>query len=104
MDPAMPEPADAQMNQTTATPFDGRQYDQNGNLIDRAGLAAITYDYRNQMVQYTDLVTGQQHLYKYDALGVCPRNGLNRRNRGREKSGWAARSRGAWKTGFREVV
>lgn len=33
MDSAMCEPADFQLNQYTRTPFDGRDYDSNGNLV-----------------------------------------------------------------------
>ncbi|MEE9296936.1 MAG: RHS repeat-associated core domain-containing protein [Phycisphaerae bacterium] len=73
MNPTLPEPADLQMNQYTATSFDGRGYDRNGNLRfleDKPGLQKqVTYDYRNQMVQYFDTVTGQRHTYAYDALG-----------------------------------
>ncbi len=34
-----------------------------------AGSAAMSYDYRNQMVEYLDLGTGQRHVYSYDAFG-----------------------------------
>ncbi|UCF43965.1 MAG: RHS repeat protein [Planctomycetota bacterium] len=71
MDPNTPEPADANMNQYTTTPFDSRQYDKNGNLItiDNATQKDIIYDYRNQMVEVNDVNTGQVHTYAYDALG-----------------------------------
>ena len=75
MDPTKPEPADRHMNQYTTTPIDDRGYDRNGNLTLRtapeagATQAQIKYDYRNQMVEYTDLVAGQRHSYAYDALG-----------------------------------
>ncbi len=72
LDPTLPEPADAQLNQYTATPFDGgRQYDANGNLV------AITngppegtfhYDYANRLVQLTP-ANGSPVVYGYDALG-----------------------------------
>ena len=68
-------PADQDMNQYTTTPFDAREYDENGNLILRnqpgggPAIAEIHYDYRNQMVEYNDLDAGQRHTYAYDALG-----------------------------------
>jgi RHS repeat-associated protein len=81
LDPATPEPADAQMNQYTATPIEGmaaapRDHDRNGNVTllpyrdDMASttvMAGATYDYRNQMVRYErpDLTAE----YRYDALG-----------------------------------
>jgi RHS repeat-associated protein len=68
MNAAMPEPADFQVNQYTATPFDSREYDFNGNLTDRTGLAGMVYDYRNQMVEYA-LTAGERHTYSYDVLG-----------------------------------
>ncbi len=53
------EPADAQMNQYTTTPFDSRTYDRNGNL------QGSSYDYRNQVVT---AASGSVQL-AYDALG-----------------------------------
>ncbi len=38
----------------------------------RAGVTApdsVAYDYRNQMVKYTVIATGERHTYAYDALG-----------------------------------
>lgn len=72
-DPTVCDPADAQMNQYTITPFDQRQYDPNGNLstID-PGLPTeqtIVYDYRDQMVEFIDSLAGLTHTYSYDALG-----------------------------------
>ena len=55
-------------NQYTATPFDTRTYDQSGNLIS-AGTRQFTYDYRNELVQFTDAATSQTYAYIYDALG-----------------------------------
>ncbi|MCO6438177.1 MAG: RHS repeat-associated core domain-containing protein [Phycisphaerae bacterium] len=75
MDATSPVPADAQVNQYTSTPFDLRQYDDNSNLVLRTApggspaLAELKYDYRNRMVEYRDLVSGQIHKYVYDALG-----------------------------------
>ncbi len=72
-DPATHEPADRQCNQYTTTPFDGRTYDRNGNLISidesQPTQIGITYDYRNQMVEYDDAPAGRRHTYAYDALG-----------------------------------
>jgi RHS repeat-associated protein len=68
-----PEPADYQMNQYSTTPFDSRSYDKNGNLftIDDGERTQkdIRYDYRNQMVEFTETSTGQVHRYRYDAFG-----------------------------------
>lgn len=53
MDATMPEPADFQMDQYWATPFDSRQYDRNGNLVyipGPAGGTLFTYDYANRLV------------------------------------------------------
>ncbi|MHC4498255.1 MAG: RHS repeat-associated core domain-containing protein [Planctomycetota bacterium] len=73
MDPNTPEPADANMNQYTTTPFDTRLYDKNGNLITidygQTTQKDIIYDYRNQMVDFNDLFTGVVATYAYDALG-----------------------------------
>ncbi|MFC1573029.1 RHS repeat-associated core domain-containing protein, partial [Candidatus Eisenbacteria bacterium] len=73
MDPTLPEPADLQLNQYTTTSFDGRVYDKNGNLIrvDDGLLTQrdFTYDYRNQMVHFSDRETGTTASYAYDALG-----------------------------------
>ena len=53
LDAVSPNPADAQVNQYTTTPFDTRQYDHNGNLIridvNLVVERAVEYDYRNQM-------------------------------------------------------
>jgi YD repeat-containing protein len=73
MDPALPEPADFQMNQYSTTPFDARQYDKMGNLLtaDEAGpaLKSHSYDYRNRLVQFSEATTGLQISYQYDVLG-----------------------------------
>jgi len=71
--PTVCDPADAQMNQYTVTPFDQRQYDDNGNLstIDPSlpTERAVVYDYRDQMVEYVDVRSGATHSYSYDAIG-----------------------------------
>ncbi len=75
LDAATPSPADQQMNQYTETPLDSRLYDANGNLTSTSALVGgvsisqFTYDYRNQLVEYADLATGERHTYRYDALG-----------------------------------
>lgn len=73
MNPEAPEPADFQLNQYTTTPFDSRDYDQNGNLIriteNSAASAQIEYDYRNQMIAYIDMQSGDVTRYAYDVLG-----------------------------------
>lgn len=63
-----PDPADAQVNQYTSTPFDaGRQYDANGNLVAVNG-AVWAYDYHNRLVSVQ--ATGSDPVaYAYDALG-----------------------------------
>jgi RHS repeat-associated protein len=73
MDPTLPEPADFQVNQYTATPCDGRLYDRNGNLVRIDDTLPeqrdIVYDYRNQMITYTGHETGEISTYGYDPLG-----------------------------------
>ena len=70
---ALPEPADSFVNQYTATPFDERRHDRNGNLIIASrkdgNTRKITYDYRNRMVDYTSPVSRTAVSYGYDALG-----------------------------------
>src|SRR5678815_1635796 len=73
-DPTTPFPADFQVNQYTLTPFDTRQYDENGNLRQTGptgpnGVARfMTYDYANRLVS-AQLAGGLHALYTYDALG-----------------------------------
>ena len=68
-----PEPADRPMNQYTATPFDTRSYDRNGNQTAmNPGLPdarTLAYDYRNRMVTFTNGSAGVTTRYAYDALG-----------------------------------
>ena len=71
LDALLPGPQDFQMNQYTATPCDGRAYDENGNLItvaDSAALSSYRYDYAGRLVSITR--TGALvATYAYDALG-----------------------------------
>ncbi len=73
LDSTLPEPGDRQMNQYSATPFDSRDYDQSGNLtrltMPAANKRGIAYDYRNQMVRYTNINASAIHFYAYDPLG-----------------------------------
>ena len=72
LDPTLPDPADAQMNQYTGTPSDSRTYDANGNLetIDPgSGALGMSYDYRDQMVEVSEAASGERHTYAYDAFG-----------------------------------
>ena len=69
MNGGLPEPADAQMNQYSTTPFDSRTYDKNGNLVGTFSTPhSFTYDYKNQLTQFTDSGTGQTTTYKYDCF------------------------------------
>ncbi len=70
MDPLLCEPADFQMNQYTTTPFNPqRLYDANGNFTSLPGSAQFSYDYRNRLVQFDNLIAGQTTTYRYDCLG-----------------------------------
>ncbi|MBI2926319.1 MAG: hypothetical protein HYY24_11520 [Verrucomicrobia bacterium] len=69
MDATLPEPADAEQNQYTTTPFGVHQYDKNGNLTrtEHTSSRRLAYDYRNRTVSHSrDGVTA---TYAYDALG-----------------------------------
>lgn len=69
-DPTLPEPADCQVNQYTNTPFDSRQYDRKGNLVQTmSSPRQFSYDYRDQLVQHFDSFSGVTTTYRYDALG-----------------------------------
>jgi len=62
---------DFEMNQYSVLPLESRQYDENGNLVQRTGAAGnadIFYDFRNQMVEYRDLLLGERHTYAYDCF------------------------------------
>ncbi|RMF75468.1 MAG: RHS repeat protein, partial [Planctomycetota bacterium] len=73
LDPTLPEPADLQMNQYTATPLDQRMYDLNGNLVSRAipGITdvQVTYDYADRVVSVVDVLSSDTATYQYDPLG-----------------------------------
>jgi len=70
-------PGDAQVNQYSATPFDTRGYDANGNTTGRDPAGAppaqvLTYNARNQLVSFSDpgAVGGPvTAVYRYDAAG-----------------------------------
>ena len=68
-----PEPADAQLNQYTATPFDQRAYDANGNTTGiNTGLPnqrLLFFDCANRLVRLQDVASGVTVQYKYDASG-----------------------------------
>lgn len=74
MDNALPDPADYQVHQYTVTPFDTRQYDENGNL--RQTLTGdpldpertFVYDYADRLVAVQG-TNGPVAAYAYDALG-----------------------------------
>ena len=75
MNPALPEPADFQMNQYSFTPFGGQQHDRNGNLVSVDGPAGATqyyYDYANRLV-HVERAAGPALIplasFSYDALG-----------------------------------
>jgi len=72
LDPALPEPADAQMNQYTRTPCDFRAYDANGNLASLGPTAAnqrpLGYDFENRLVYEDFGAFGAFALYGYDPL------------------------------------
>jgi len=72
LDPTLPAPADAQVNQYTTTPFDARSYDGAGNLVTAIGaqqLRQCTWDFAHQLVEEVDPATGNRVTYAYDALG-----------------------------------
>ncbi|MFO0983632.1 MAG: DUF6531 domain-containing protein [Planctomycetota bacterium] len=77
LDTTVPEPADYQVNQYTATPCEpggSRVYDRNGNLsrivLSPTSSRQFAYDYRDQIVSHTG-ITGDVTTYAYDALGRC---------------------------------
>ena len=67
-----PEPADRQMNQYSATPFDERAYDSNGNAVkfeESPSVArSMIYDYRDRLVEYRDPESSVVVTYKYDVF------------------------------------
>lgn len=77
---ASPEPADAQVNQYTSTPFDARAYDRNGNLAATTNTVSgstngtntvrgAIYNYRNQLVEMDGVSLGVRVTFASDALG-----------------------------------
>ncbi len=79
MDATLPEPADFQMNQYTATPVGTHEYDHNGNMVfipGPAGGTSFSYDYANRLVEVSRTV-GPASVpivsFAYDALGrrIC---------------------------------
>ncbi len=75
MDATLPEPADFQMNQYTASPFGEYLYDPNGNRVHMqtgTGEFLLTYDYADRLVRVERLSNGAPvtlFTYTYDALG-----------------------------------
>jgi len=73
LDATLPDPADYQVNQYTATSVDVRGYDQNGSLssvnLGQQGQRLVSFDCWNRLVQYIDSSSGQRHAYGYDGLG-----------------------------------
>lgn len=75
LDPKLPQPADFQVNQYTVTPFDERQYDENGNMHQTVTAAptdpvvrTFSYDYADRLVAVQNSL-GPVAQYAYDALG-----------------------------------
>ncbi len=70
---AGPEPRDAQVNQYTATPFDQRAYDANGNTTGintgQPSAKLYAYDYRNRLVRFENPALGVVVSFTYDASG-----------------------------------
>ena len=62
LDNTLPQPADSQVNQYTATPLDARSNDDNGNLTAKS-VTSYDYDYANRLVS-----AGTGTTYRYDAL------------------------------------
>ncbi len=72
MDATLPHPGDHQMNQYTTTSFDSREYDANGNVVsadDGVRQLALTYDYRNRLIEVDESPSGLVSTYSYDPLG-----------------------------------
>ena len=75
LNPKLPQPADFQVNQYTVTPFDERQYDENGNVHQTVTAAptdpvvrTFSYDYADRLVAVQG-ASGPVAQYAYDALG-----------------------------------
>jgi len=69
--PALPEPADAQMHQYTETPTGMRTYDKNGNTLTMSGgspdAVSLTYDADGRIVSSTS--SAGTSTYAYTAFG-----------------------------------
>jgi RHS repeat-associated protein len=80
-DATLPEPADRQSNQYTTTPVGSHVYDAQGNLTvvnpAQPNQRTFLYDYRNQLVQVTNMATATLTTYAYDALGRRIRKTVN---------------------------
>jgi len=65
--------SDGQLNQYTATSFDTRRYDHNGNLTGintgQPNARLLEYDYRDRLTRLTEPGTGLEVSFAYDALG-----------------------------------
>jgi YD repeat-containing protein len=74
-DPALPVPGDHQVNQYTSTPYDQRQYDENGNLVVRSTATEVLhyrYDYADRLVAISNATRRSEVVtYEYDALDRC---------------------------------
>jgi RHS repeat-associated protein len=72
----LPEPADAQMNQYTATPFGLRNYDKNGSLTSGGSVGGVrtnVFDVNNRLVRSS--LNGGESWLAYDAFGRLIANG-----------------------------
>ncbi|MDP6523443.1 MAG: hypothetical protein QGH15_04400 [Kiritimatiellia bacterium] len=74
-DPTLPVPGDHQVNQYTSTPYDQRQYDENGNLVVRSTATEVLhyrYDYADRLVAISNATRRSEVVtYEYDALDRC---------------------------------
>ncbi len=69
LNPALCSPGDFQMNQYTATPYDARTYDGNGNLVRTTPpLRDYQYDFNNRLVRVVGAGTGLPASYRYDCF------------------------------------
>ncbi|MBI3881920.1 MAG: RHS repeat protein [Verrucomicrobia bacterium] len=67
----LPTPADAEVNQYSQTPFDSRQYDNNGNpfFVFSSTQKHLSFDYRNQVMYFTNSNGSISVSNRYDAFG-----------------------------------
>lgn len=81
LNPTLPNPGDAQVNQYTQVPYEGvqRLYDANGNLTQFANnQRQWLYDYRGQTCNHNDLAAPINNAaYRYDALGRRVQRNVN---------------------------